>query len=87
MDFEFDEVKSAANKEKHGIDFLQAQLLWEDARALMVQANSVDEPRFAIIAELQGKTWTCIFTHRENRIRIISTRRARHGEEQKYHQG
>lgn len=86
MDFEYDEAKSAANQQKHGIDFLQAQLLWEDPRALMVRANSEDEPRYAIIAELKGKTWTCIFTYRDSRIRIISTRRSRHGEEEKYYQ-
>lgn len=30
MEFEFDERKSAANKAKHGIDFVEAQALWLD---------------------------------------------------------
>ena len=30
MDFEFDERKSIANKRKHGIDFVEAQSLWDD---------------------------------------------------------
>ncbi len=30
MNFEFDTSKSKANLEKHGIDFLEAQQLWED---------------------------------------------------------
>jgi uncharacterized DUF497 family protein len=30
MRFEFDAAKSAANKLKHGIDFVEAQALWAD---------------------------------------------------------
>ncbi len=30
MNFEFDTSKSKANLEKHGIDFVEAQQLWED---------------------------------------------------------
>jgi len=31
MDFEYDRQKSEANKAKHGIDFEEAQALWQDA--------------------------------------------------------
>jgi uncharacterized DUF497 family protein len=31
MRFEFDPEKSIANREKHGIDFQQAQMIWDDA--------------------------------------------------------
>ncbi|RKY52702.1 MAG: BrnT family toxin, partial [Candidatus Neomarinimicrobiota bacterium] len=30
MKFEYDIDKSRINKEKHGIDFIEAQSLWED---------------------------------------------------------
>jgi uncharacterized DUF497 family protein len=30
MKFEFDPAKSASNKDKHGIDFVEAQVLWAD---------------------------------------------------------
>ena len=30
MKFEYDPDKSAANREKHGIDFDEAQALWND---------------------------------------------------------
>jgi uncharacterized protein len=30
MKFEFDPEKSNHNKKKHGIDFLEAQTLWDD---------------------------------------------------------
>ena len=29
-EFEFDEAKSQANLDKHGIDFVAAQMLWKD---------------------------------------------------------
>lgn len=31
-DFEYDDDKSSANQEKHGIDFLMAQALWNAPR-------------------------------------------------------
>lgn len=85
MDFEFDEAKSLINAEKHGINFTEAQLLWCDERRLVVEARSEDEPRYALVASHAGKLWTAIFTVREDRIRIISVRRSRHGEEEGYH--
>ena len=30
IDFEYDEQKSRANLDKHGIDFVAAQALWDD---------------------------------------------------------
>lgn len=55
MDFEFDEVKSQTNAEKHGIDFIEAQLLWCDEYRLVIPARSETEPRYAIIAPYAGK--------------------------------
>lgn len=86
MDFEYDPGKSRSNLRKHGIDFAGAQALWDDPRALVVAARSIDEERFAIIAEFHGKIWTGIFTVRGSRIRIFSVRRSRDEEEEKYNQ-
>jgi uncharacterized DUF497 family protein len=77
MDFEFDDVKSAANARKHGIDFVQAQRLWGDVRLLEIPARTTDEPRSLVIATLDGRHWSAVITYREHRIRIISVRRAR----------
>ncbi|MGE9267048.1 MAG: BrnT family toxin [Verrucomicrobiales bacterium] len=85
MDFEFDLQKSQINAEKHGIDFEEAQYLWCDERRLVVKARSESEARYALIARYSGKLWTAIFTMREDRIRIISVRRSRHGEEEGYY--
>ena len=44
-EFEFDPGKSRSNRDKHGIDFREAQLLWNDPNLLEVGARTVDEAR------------------------------------------
>lgn len=84
MAFEFDPEKSKKNKEKHGIDFVEAQLLWEDSRAIGFPGRSDDEPRFALVAEVDSKLWIAFYTIRDEQTRIISVRRARKAEKELY---
>jgi uncharacterized DUF497 family protein len=77
MDFEFDIPKSLSNKKKHGIDFEEAQALWNDPHLLEIEARSSDEPRFLLIGTIHGKHWSVIVTYRGDKIRIISVRRSR----------
>jgi uncharacterized DUF497 family protein len=84
MEFEFDPQKSKLNKVKHGIDFVEAQKLWDDPDSIGFPAKSDDEGRFALLAMLEGKLWVAFYTHRDHRIRIISTRRARINERSLY---
>jgi uncharacterized protein len=88
MDFEFDPAKSASNKDKHGIDFVDAQVLWADGRLEVVFSKSrmTDEARFLAIGRIDGKHWTAICTLRGEATRIISVRRARK-EEVDYYEG
>jgi len=83
--FEYDEKKSQINKEKHGIDFVEAQKLWQDEDALVIPANIVDnEIRYALISKRFTKCFIAIFTIRNNIYRIISVRRCRKNEEKNY---
>ncbi len=85
MKFEYDEKKSQINKEKHNIDFVEAQKLWQDDNALVVPANIVDnEIRYALISKILTKCFVVIFTIREDTNRIISVRRCRKNEEKNY---
>ena len=84
MEFEFDPRKSELNKSKHGIDFKDAQDLWNDPDGIGFPARSDDEDRFALLAKLNDKLWVAFFTYRGGKIRIISTRRARTNERQLY---
>ena len=43
MEYEFDPAKCAVNKEKHGIDFLEAQILWDDPDLIEIPVRTVDE--------------------------------------------
>ena len=84
--FEFDPEKSGANKRKHGIDFTEVQALWEDLRRLEVPARTEDEPRFLVIGAIGSTLWAVVITYRDDRIRIISARRAR-AEEVRWYEG
>jgi uncharacterized DUF497 family protein len=84
MDFEFDPAKSAANLKKHGIDFVAAQALWSDLDRLEIHARSSDEPRTQVIGRIGDLLWSAFITHRSERIRIISVRRARDEEKAAY---
>jgi uncharacterized DUF497 family protein len=86
MIFEHDPVKSAANLAKHGIDFLEAQALWNDPWMLEAPARTDDEPRFISVGRIGDKHWAAIWTPRVGAIRIISVRRARK-EEIAYYEG
>ena len=43
MKFEFDPEKSDRNKNKHEIDFVEAQDLWNDIDLLEIPAKTTDE--------------------------------------------
>lgn len=84
MNLEFDPEKSDTNKIKHGIDFIEAQELWNDIDLLEIPAKTTDEPRFLVIGKIGEKHWTGIVTYRNDNIRIISVRRARNEEIELY---
>ena len=84
MDFEFDPIKSKTNQEKHGINFVDAQTLWNDPELLEIPARTTDEPRYLVIAQIHGKHLSAVITHRGQAIRLISVRRSRLEEVQLY---
>ena len=77
MEFEFDPTKSAGNKQKHGLDFQEAQALWNDPDFIEIPVQTIDEPRYLVIGKIQGKHWSGVITYRGDKVRIISVRRSR----------
>ncbi len=77
MEFEFDKRKSQINKKKHGIDFNEAQALWDDSDLIEIPARTRDEPRFLVVGKISGEHWSAVITYRREKIRIISVRRSR----------
>ena len=84
MPFEFDENKSLSNRKKHGMDFIEAQSLWNDPERVIIPAREMDEIRNMIIGRIEKTVWSAIYTIRKENIRIISVRKARENEKEIY---
>jgi uncharacterized DUF497 family protein len=80
MEFDYDPQKSATNKTKHGIDFEEAKLVWQDIDVMLLASAYSAENRFLAIGYTYKKLWTVIFALRGDKIRIISARRSRESE-------
>ena len=78
MEYEWDENKRQSNLEKHGLDFIIAYQIYESVEKLIIPSNYANEPRWIDIAPV-GKervVLTLVYTYREERVRIISLRKA-----------
>lgn len=73
-----------SNLAKHGIGFVGAQSIWDDPDRLEIPARSLGEPRWQVIGRIGAAVWSAFVTTREDRVRTISVRRARHEEEAPY---
>jgi uncharacterized DUF497 family protein len=77
MNFEYDERKSFSNKKKHGIDFVEAQALWDDERLFEAHISTSQEPRCLVIGKIAQKHYSAVITIRGDNVRLISVRRSR----------
>jgi uncharacterized DUF497 family protein len=89
MDYNWDPRKAAENLRKHGVDFADAVIALEDENALTIEDSDHDEQRFKTLG--MGPSLNILFVvhceRSENRIRIISARKADRGETEQYFQG
>ena len=85
MNFEYDRAKSRTNSLKHGISLEQATKLWH-LPSVEIEARFAGEERRMIIGKLNHKLYSCVFTVREDKIRLISARRSRSSEEEVYNE-
>jgi len=85
MKFEWDENKRQTNITKHGIDFIDAQKIF-DYDTVTIEDNRFNygEQRFIAIGLLNGKIIVVVYTEISNKIRIISARKATKNEQQIY---
>lgn len=91
MKFEWDHSKEKANREKHKVAFTDAAYIFADKYILNYfdEEHSEDEDRWVSIGQTQnGEMLTVVHTYRkidgEERIRIISARKATKKERQQY---
>jgi uncharacterized protein len=66
LKFDFNEGKSQSNKQKHGIDFVEAQKLWQ-GELLEFRSPAEGEMRYLEI----GMIGSAIVTFRGSAIRLI----------------
>jgi hypothetical protein len=85
--FEWDPAKAARNLSKHGVSFDEASTVFGDplAGTIVDPLHSEDELRFVTIGLSTSRRLIIVaHTEREERIRIISARRARRRERRTY---
>jgi uncharacterized DUF497 family protein len=79
LSFEWDNRKNAENKRKHGISFEEAQTVFYDDRAILIEDPDEGEDRFILLG-LSTQLRTLVVCHcyrvRDEVIRIISARKA-----------
>ena len=84
--YEWDEAKREANLSKHGLDFVDAHLVYENPGKITVRALNPAERRLIDVAlvRVHGVVLTLVYTMRGANVRCISFRRASRKERQLY---
>ena len=85
MEYEWDDAKRLINLHKHGIDFTDVPAVFEkNIVTIEDDRYFYGEQRFVTFGMLQGRVIAIVHTEREERIRIISARKASKNEQQIY---
>jgi uncharacterized DUF497 family protein len=84
--YEWDEAKREANLIKHGFDFDDADIVFENPNKLTFEVEVRGEDRWLDIAlvEVKGIVLALVYTVRGYNIRIISFRKASRKERRAY---
>lgn len=85
MQFEWDEEKRQQNLDKHGVDFLDAALIFEGETLLREDTRAdYGEVRFASLGMVDDVPYVVIHTERNGNIRLISAWKGGRKEYEKY---
>lgn len=84
--YEWDEAKRRSNLKKHGYDFADADMVYENPRKLTISSTRRGESRLqdVTIVEAFGLVLTLVYVVRGYNIRIISFRKASRKERRDY---
>lgn len=87
MDIEFDPSKAVANVRKHKVSFADAEQALRDPLAVTIEdPDSEGEQRFVTLGmDSLGRVLVVVHTHRRERVRLISARKASRSELEQYH--
>ena len=84
MKIEWDAAKRRRVLSERGLDFAEAAAFFDGRPLLTVPSPRGDEERWLSIGELQGRMITVVWLWRQSAIRIVTMRRARHAEAERY---
>lgn len=85
MRFEWDEDKRNKVLAERKIDFVDAAIIFDGRPIYTFKSPRGEEMRYVSIAILDEKMIAVVWQARAGNVRIITARRARHGEERAYH--
>jgi uncharacterized protein len=85
MEIEFDPAKDGINRAKHGVGLGVATLIFETPSVQWMSLRERHgEMRYVAVGLIDGAEFSCIFTMRGKVARIISVRRARYEERDRF---
>ena len=85
MEFAWDPKKAEANRRKHGVEFLDAVIVFDDDRGITLLDENPTEERYVTFGmDAQGRVLAVSYALRGNTIRIISARKATSQERAQY---
>ena len=87
LQFEWDQNKSDRNLQKHGVSFEEAQTVFLDlnSQTYSDSIHSLEEPRYIDIGRSsRGRLLLVVYTERNTKIRIISSRLCTNKEAKRY---
>ena len=85
MEYEWDPDKAVSNFKKHRVRFADAVTVFSDDQALTMEDPQPDEERSLTLGmDAQGNVLVVVYAWREDRIRIISARKATPAERRQY---
>jgi len=82
--YEWDNNKREINWKKHGIDFPDAVLVFDDNNRIEKESERNNEKRHITIGQVNDVTLLVVYTNRGKNKRIISARRASKDERNAY---
>ncbi len=85
MEFEWDEAKRRDNYRKHGLDFRDAEKVFQEVTITAEdKRQDYGEKRLISLGRLEDIVVVVVYTERSEKIRLISMRRANHKERKAY---
>lgn len=85
MEFEWDAIKAEANRRKHGIEFVDAVVVFDDDRAVTLMDDHPGEERYLTFGmNAEGRVLAVCYAVRGSAVRIISARKATARERAQY---